>query len=300
MGMDVSPLTLGTVQFGLPYGLKENAVASTQNEVDAALDFAFEHGISSLDTAAVYGDSEEKIGHWLNGRNLVVTTKVHDLDVSSEMTLIMSMREKVDASRKRLRLSCIPIVMVHHFDEYAEHKSWFDKAFEALKAEGKIGAGGVSAYSTNDYYRIALSGLEAVQIPVNIFDWKQIKSGGLNALQESGMIVFARSIYLQGLLLRDTNTLPRRMSYAAPTLRKYIDFCNQLNLSQSEMAMSFVHSLPGITSIVVGCRNLLQVKGNCELFAHVRKFEEAEMEEIRDRFSDTDKKIVVPMLWPKE
>ena len=211
-----------------------------------------------------------------------------------------SMRDRIDASRQRLHMSCIPIVMVHHFDEYVAHRAWFDKAFATMKAEGRIMCSGVSAYSTDDYFQIGDSGLDTVQIPVNILDWHQIDSGGLKALKDSGMLVFARSIYLQGLLLRTPETLPSRMRFAEGTLRKYIDLCDQYNLTQRELALSFVRTLPEIDSIVIGCRDIEQVKGNIETYKKSRDLTAQELQKIRSVFADTDRQILLPTLWPKE
>ena len=300
-GLSVSPITIGTVQFGISYGLKENAEAASQEEVNKALCTMRQRGINSLDTAAAYGDSEEKIGNWMNNQQdyqkLIVATKIHGLDVSSEKAVIISMRDKIRQSAQRLGLSCIPVLMIHHFDEYLAHRRWFDKAFCVMKEDGLIILDGVSAYSTDDYFQIADSKLDAVQIPVNLLDWEQMDSGGLRTIKDSGMLVYARSVYLQGLLLRNPEALPARMAFASETLTKYVELCGQFGLSQREMALSFVRSLPEISSVVIGCRNAEQVESNAETFFNLKKLSEEQLEIIRDSFKDTEKRVIVPTLW---
>ena len=297
--LSISEISLGTVQLGLPYGLKENAITPTSLEVQNVLSYAYEQGINSFDTAAAYGNSEEKIGQWINGRQLCITTKIHDLDISSESALISSMREAVLQSMKKLQLSSIPILMIHHFDEYFENKKIFDKAFSVMKDEGHILYSGVSAYSTDNYFDIAESGLDSVQIPINILDLDQVNTGGLKRIAESGMIVFGRSIYLQGLLLRSPEKLKSGMFYVEDTLKKYIQLCDKFNLSQRELAMFFVLSLHDVTSLVIGCRDVMQVKGNIETYMKYKKLSDEQMGEIIEMFSGTEKKIVIPMMWPK-
>ena len=94
------------------------------------LDIAFQLGIISLDTATAYGDAEKKIGNWISKREewirsknqgFLITTKVHDVDTISEMSLIASMKMEVDNSRKRLNIERIPILMLHHFEESIWH-----------------------------------------------------------------------------------------------------------------------------------------------------------------------------------
>ena len=306
-GLEVPCLTIGTVQFGLPYGLQSNAFASSQEEVNKMLDTAFQLGIISLDTATAYGDAEKKIGNWISKREewfrsknqgLLITTKVHDVDTISEMSLIASMKMEVDNSRRRLNIEQIPILMLHHFDEYMAHKDWFNKAFKVLKEESLIVLSGVSAYSSDDYFAIADSGLDAVQIPINILDWDRIDSGALRALES--MIVFARSIYLQGLLLRTPNTLHPRLAFAIPVLEKYIELCRKYGMGQKEMAMSFVSSIPSITSIVVGCRNVQQLKDNIQVYQKTGKLNSEQMAEIHELFAGTNKRIINPVMWTRK
>ena len=64
-GLDISVLSLGTVQLGLNYGINNADGKPTQEASNAILDCAMAKGINCLDTAAAYGDSEVVIGNWL-------------------------------------------------------------------------------------------------------------------------------------------------------------------------------------------------------------------------------------------
>ena len=57
-------LILGTVQFGLNYGINNSKGKPSQEEVKKVLDFASDKGINNLDTAESYGDSYEVIGNY--------------------------------------------------------------------------------------------------------------------------------------------------------------------------------------------------------------------------------------------
>lgn len=58
-----SKLILGTVQFGVNYGINNNAGQVTQTEVNRILEYAAENGIEKLDTSSAYGNSEEALGN---------------------------------------------------------------------------------------------------------------------------------------------------------------------------------------------------------------------------------------------
>ena len=80
-----------------------------------------------------------------------------------------------------------------------------------LKKDGIIKHTGVSVYSYHGRKEVAESGFDAIQVPINIFDWAQISNGVLDALEKSGMMVLTRSVYLQGLIFKYMNSLPKNM-----------------------------------------------------------------------------------------
>ena len=65
-------MILGTVQFGIPYGISNVHGQVSETEINRILDLACESGISILDTASLYGNSEELLGKFVEGRfNLI-------------------------------------------------------------------------------------------------------------------------------------------------------------------------------------------------------------------------------------
>ena len=169
--------------------------------------------------------------------------------------------------------------------------------FDELKAEGDILYSGMSAYAFHDYNAIASSGFDAVQIPVNLFDWRQIDNGGINSLKNAGMIVFARSVFLQGLVFRKPEQLPDNMSFCASTLTKLDSLCNSWSMSPAEVAFSFARSIPGMTSLVIGCRNEEQAKSSVLLAENTDSLNDNQMDEIHRLFYDTDERVITPTLW---
>lgn len=59
-----SKIILGTVQFGLNYGINNNAGIPDYKEISSILRYAQSNNISYLDTAASYGNSEKVIGKY--------------------------------------------------------------------------------------------------------------------------------------------------------------------------------------------------------------------------------------------
>ena len=121
-GIDVSVLSLGTVQLGLSYGINNADGKPSQETSNGILNAAMAGGINTLDTAGAYGDSEAVIGNWLKTiepekRPFIVTKAAH-LDHSSLDALRKDLFTKVKTSKERLGVEQLDMLMLHHFDDY--------------------------------------------------------------------------------------------------------------------------------------------------------------------------------------
>lgn len=300
-GLDISVLSLGTVQLGCDYGINNKDGKPSMEQSFGILDTAMKEGINTLDTAAGYGDSETVIGNWLKTRpeseRPFICTKAKHLDHTSLSALRESLKATVEESKRRLGLKQLPLLMLHSCDEYLESEENMKICFKELKENGDILYSGISAYAHHDYRRIAESGFDATQIPINIFDWRQIDNGGIKALKDSGMIVFARSVYLQGLVFQDPSVLDPRMDFAKETLTKFRMLCERYSMEPAVLALSFVLSLEGVTSLVLGCEKKEQVVSNGELFKKARILSEEQMNEIHAYFKDSEYRLLTPSEW---
>ena len=303
-GIDISALSLGTVQLGVNYGINNDAGKPDRTVAFQILDTAMEKGITALDTAAGYGESEEVIGAWLKTvdpakRPYIMTKLGHDAVGSKNLDqLRKDVRAGVEQAKAKLGLEQIPLLRLHNMDDYNGTEDNITKVFEELKASGDILHSGISAYSHHDYGKIAESGFDATQIPLNIFDWVQIENGGIEKLEKSGMMVFVRSVYLQGLVFRNADNPGPGMEFAIPTLQKFRNLCQKYELEPATLAMSFVLSLPGVHSLVLGSEKVSQVEQNAALLEKVVKLSDEQMAEIRANFVDTPEQVLFPRLWP--
>ena len=300
-GLNISTFSLGTVQLGMNYGIN-NATGKPDAETsNAILNLAMENGINVLDTAGSYGDSEIVIGNWLKtvalDRRPLIVTKVAGIQPGSYRFVKEYIQGKVAASKERLGVEQLDMLLLHNFDEYLRDEDHVRQAMEELKADGDIRFTGASAYSHHDYGKIAETGFDATQIPINLFDWTQIENGGMEKLEKSGMIVFARSVFLQGLVFADPDNLPEKMIFARETLIKFRGLCRKYHLTPAILAISYVRSLSAVTSLVLGCETPRQVQENVDLFSQCVTLSAAELSDIRSCFVDTPIRILNPSLW---
>lgn len=300
-GQEFSVLSLGTVQLGLNYGINNTDGKPSQETANAILDCAMEHGINTLDTAGAYGDSETVIGSWLKTvpaeKRPFIVTKAAQLETGSLDIVRNDLKKRVAESKARLGVEQLDMLMLHHFDDYLKDKDNVLQAMEELKASGDVRFIGTSAYSFHDYGEIAATGMDAVQIPINLFDWGQIENGGLKKLADSGMMIFVRSVYLQGLVFQDPEKMDPRMEFARETLVKFRSLCRKYNLTPACLALSYALSLPGVTSLVLGSEKPEQVRQNTELLQQTVELTPAQMAEIRELFVNTPERVLNPSLW---
>jgi aryl-alcohol dehydrogenase-like predicted oxidoreductase len=300
-GVDMSVFTLGTVQLGMDYGLVGSTSKPSKEFAFKLLDKTVEKGVNILDTANNYGDSEKVIGEWMQtideSKRPMIVTKIGPLDHSSDEACRADILAQTKKCLETLGVSTIDVLMDHYYEDYDAHPEVLCQTFEEMKKMGWIRYSGVSVYSHHDYKKVAASGLDAVQIPFNIFDWGQIESGGLDALAEADMMVFARSVFLQGIIFNTPEQIDPRMDFCVPYIKKFREFCDEFKMTPPVLAMSFALSIPAISAVVLGCQTPDQVEGNCQMVDQVRLLTPEELAKIREAFVNIDPRVINPGLW---
>ena len=133
---DQTRLALGTAQFGLPYGIANQAGQVSRKEVSAMLQLAVSNGIDTLDTAIAYGESEVALGQaGTQGFNVVTKLPALPDDCLDVISWVM---EQVDASFTRLGVSSVYALLLHRPEQLLGPlgKELYE-ALYALKERGK-------------------------------------------------------------------------------------------------------------------------------------------------------------------
>ncbi len=301
--LNLSAFMLGTVQLGLDYGLGADRAKPSEEKAFDILDKAMERGINTLDTADNYGDAEPLIGRWLANRKADgkplpwVVTKISLLKHGSYDIVRDDILRKTESCLKNLGTDTLDCLMIHTFEDYADDRDNVHKVFEELKAQNAYRCNAISAYGHHDYGVLADSGFDATQIPLNVFDWSQIDNGGLEKLKKSGMMVFTRSVFLQGLVFHTPETLPAHMAFCLSALTRFRELCSEFELDPAALALSFALSAPGVTCAVLGCDNAAQLESNCSLFDRTAILTDEQMEILHDAFREIDPRVPNPLAW---
>ena len=302
-GQTLSRFSLGTVQIGMTYGLGEHKAKPSEEAAYALLDQAMDLGIDNLDTANNYGDAEEVIGRWMSKRRAEnkscpwVVTKIGPMKHGSFDILRDDILRQTEGCCKNLGTETLDCLMLHNFEDYEQDPDAVRKVFEEMKSQQMFKYSAISAYSRHDYGMIADSGFDATQIPLNVFDWCQIENGGMEKLAKADMMVFIRSVFLQGLVFHTPEDLDHRMEFCVPYLRRYLELCAEFEVSPAVLALSFVLSVPGVTTAVLGCDTPQQAVDNCTLFDQTIALSEDQMKLLHDAFHNIDPRVINPGCW---
>lgn len=246
-------LVLGTVQFGLQYGVN-SAGRPSEDAVKSILAAAAKGGIDTLDTSSAYGNSEEILGE-------CATTEEGFKIVSKFPKGEVPVAEMFNSTLKRLKVDKLYGYLLHHFEVYKNNPKVWDE-FMALKDSGKVQKIGFSLYNPEELQFILdnKSPFDLIQVPFNIFDKKFLPL--MKEVHEKGVEIHVRSTFLQGLFFKNREMLPERLKPMKKYLLQLDDFSKQSGLNISEIALNYNLQNPYIDGVLIGVDNLSQLEMN--------------------------------------
>lgn len=299
MKRNLSPMTLGTVQLGMNYGIANESGKPSLEKSFSILEEAVRGGINSIDTARAYGNSEEVIGAFLKKRGaegLSITTKIPRY--KGEGTVEQHVLESVEGSLERLGISRLSSVMLHAAGDLFEHGARIVSALEELVKRGYVEKVGVSVYTAEEIDELLkYDSLEVTQIPMSIFDQRLIACGALDRLAKRGVEVYVRSVFLQGLffLEPDRVTDPILLEHAVPGIRRLRELGEREGMTVAQLAVGFLRDLEGVTSLVLGADEPEHVRQNLSYFK-TPALSERTLDELKREFARVDVPEIMKVL----
>ncbi len=271
--LKISRLCLGTVQLGMPYGIANHAGKPGVLETNQLLNSAVEGGITCYDTAIAYGDSENVLGSYFGNqpKPIFITKMIVEAGPNtSEQELKQQIFKAVETSLEQLRISKIPIMMLHNPEILLSHGNIVKLCFRELIENQLVEKAGVSfGADTTSFYDIWKwtedDLFEAVQIPMNILDHRLFRNNKLQSIKSKGKIVFVRSIFLKGLLFMSPDSLHGPLQKAGETLRFLHELAELEGITFSQLALSFIRDLEEVDSLVIGAETEEQLRDNLQL-----------------------------------
>lgn len=275
-GLEVSELALG--------GLFVSSVGSEYEGAKQAIDRALELGITYIDTAPGYANSEEVLGRALEGVSahaggpLVLSTKLGGRPKPFDPRDRDALLRSVEMSLGLLKRDAVDILMIHEPDRPGQYDWWTDmetydgpvmEVLSTLKKQGLVrwsGLGGTTAYQLA---RIMKTGTFDVVLTAFNYSllWREAEHEVLPAAREQEMGVVIGSPLQQGALARryDEEIAAKPLWLSEPRCRQYqalYRLVDEIGMPLPELALRFVLSNPDVSCVLTGARSAAEVEAN--------------------------------------
>lgn len=260
MSNNKQKLVLGTVQFGLPYGVSNNEGQVSRTVIRQLLNSAKNADITTLDTAIAYGDSEKALG----------LQDLQDFDIISKIFEISDdcpdvtgwVEQQLEQSLERLQVESLEALLFHRPVQLLEKngQALYEAVFK-LKQQGLIKRLGISMYRFEELPKVIDDfDFDIMQAPMNIFDRRMQDSGLLAKLKSRGVEVHIRSAFLQGLLLMNQQQLPSYFQPWREVFDNYHTWLDDNNLSALQACLGYLNQIAAVDKIIVGVDSLQQLE----------------------------------------
>ena len=242
-------LILGTAQLARPYGIvARQQMLSAQDQL-RIIRRAETLGVVALDTSPIYGEAEKTIG--ASATALEVHTKCHPR---------LPVEESISLSKMALKRDILDVVYLH---ERLSDGEYVQARLRSLVARLSFDVRevGVSIYDMEEFFEaLRVPEVSVIQVPVSILDQRFVDIELLDRAANLGKKVFARSVFLQGLLLTETTRIPRSLGGLRPYLTQVDKVSQELGISRLELALSYVKSVARFSGIIVGTSSVLELE----------------------------------------
>ena len=292
----MSKIGIGSAQFGLNYGVNSSKKVNTSN-IKKIFNYLYKNNKKCyIDTAPVYGNAESLIGKNLKKKNQfkIITKTISSNGNKINKQFIKKLDYNFLLSLKRLKQKKIYSILVHDVNDlFKKNSKLLYDYLLTLKKKKLVKKIGVSVYDKKDINKILLKyNFDIIQLPCNIFDQRLIFDGTLDKLKKKNIELHARSIFLQGMLFKKINEIPKNFMSLKKKLNLLHSRVNYSKITTQEAAISFVYNLKKFKTLIVGFDDFEQFKNIIENPIRKLPFK------VRDLYC-RNKKSIDPRLWKK-
>ncbi len=254
-------LALGTAQFGQPYGVANTLGQPDEAVVRSILGKAAAAGVRIIDTACLYGESEEVLGRCLPSPPIFdIITKTPKFQGLTGAQAVAALQTALEASCNKLRHDPLYGLLVHDANDLlgpAGPALWH--AMQALQAEGRVNRIGASIYTAAQVDALLPRfPIDLVQLPLSLLDQRLVRGGQLAAMAAAGVEIHARSVFLQGALLLQPGQLPPHLKGLGPYVEQIGAAAAAQKVRPLDLALRYVAGLPEVAAVVCGVESVEQ------------------------------------------
>ncbi len=282
-------LIVGTVQFGLDYGITNNSGKIKETEIDEIFTFCDDNNVLYFDTAQDYGTSEDILSKYSKlypNVNVITKSKFGNKNIRETITKSLDKFDKIEC------------YMLHSYNDY-KNKDLLDELIY-YKNKNKINRIGVSIYNVQEGIEILNDDIvDVIQLPFNYLDNQWFEQDFQNLLTKRNIEIHVRSIFLQGILLNRPVKYPINISQ--PEFDKLEEIIHELSielqLNKLELCFAYINSFDWIKKFLIGVDNLHHMKSNYYLINKDLKLSSKQLDFVKKKTQDINKILIDPSKW---
>tara|TARA_X000000950_G_C13911116_1_gene659003 strand:+ start:2752 stop:3594 length:843 start_codon:yes stop_codon:yes gene_type:complete len=277
-------LTIGTAQFGAKYGINQKKIKF--KELKKIKDIIKKNKIRHFDTSIYYKNSEKIIGT-LNVKKKIITKIT--LPKKNKSNIKTWYKNTLNKSLKKLKVKKLYGLLIHDTSDIFKENKKLLKLILDSKKNKLISKIGISVYETNEVEKVLKFWTpDIIQFPVNIFNQNFIKKKFLKKLKKLGIETYARSCFLQGILLK--KNLKSNNQKNKKIFKSYLKWSQVNKISQLTACVHFVKQINYIDSLIVGFDDVFQLNEIIKTF-------NKKLIPVPYKFINKDKKLIDPRKW---
>jgi aryl-alcohol dehydrogenase-like predicted oxidoreductase len=280
MTNSISKIGLGTVQFGIPYGISNKHGQTSELEVSSILKTARKVGINTLDTANSYGTSEKVLG-----QNNIADFKIVSKFLRQHTNQNIS--DILNESLKNLNVTAIYGYMAHRPMDVVQYPNIWDE-LNMLKQNGtiqKIGFSFNEIFEIEEVLKIGFNP-DIIQVPYNYLDHRF--ESYMKELKNQGCEIHTRSAFLQGLFFMETQKLTSFFDEIKPIIEELQKTIEDLPTA----LLQFCIHKPFIDKVIFGVNTNDQLKSNIQGISNT-------LTSLPENNTPINDSILIPSKWPK-
>ena len=294
-------ICLGSAQFGITnYGITNKLGKLRNTEIRKILSRANQNNIYLIDTAKAYGDSEQILGNCMDTKNkFEIVSKLPKQNKKNFTEEDRSLWENnFQTSLKNLKKERLEGFLLHNpKDLFKEGSSLLKDWLYSLKKRGLIKNIGLSIYSKSEIENIDLDFFNIIQLPLSLYDQRLLNDGTISYLKKNECNIYARSIFMQGLLLEKSNNWPIWINDKTLSFHKNLEtFAKERNFSLLELALGFIKEQKDIYAAVIGLTSLNELNALIKVWGEDSPW----LNENTSNWAITDINFLDPRNWPQK
>ena len=288
-----SKLILGTVQFGLRYGINNTIGKLTEDQVFELLETAYDLGVRTLDTAEAYGNAHSVISnfHKQSKKRFNIISKYSSSNFDYPIDLV----ERIQVHCSNFNVNYLEGYMFHSYNDFKMNINNNPNVLDNIKNSGLVKKIGVSAYSNNEIEDLLnFKNINLIQLPFNLFDNEYQRKEILEKAKKKNIEIHTRSVFLQGLFFKDINTLTNCLLPLKNNLSELSLILKNNNISIESLALNYPLNKTYIDKVLIGVDSLEQLKNNIKVTEN--DFDKSIYEKI-DCIQIKNTKLLNPSNW---